>query len=99
RSYHGGGLPAFYKYSHELCLISSSGIIESPIAPIMRALQKMLRRGVKSLLGEVESFSSLVDDLRGLSWRLFAQESHLNWWLTLLSFWLLKRRSNVTMIR
>ncbi|MCI71274.1 hypothetical protein A2U01_0092537, partial [Trifolium medium] len=44
--------------------------MESPATPIVRALKKLLTRGVEHLLDEVESFSSLVDDLRDYSWRL-----------------------------
>ncbi|MCI57966.1 hypothetical protein A2U01_0079219, partial [Trifolium medium] len=51
--------------------------MESPAAPVVRALKKLLSKGLDHLIDEVESFSSLVDDLRGYSWRLSWQETHL----------------------
>ncbi|MCI05908.1 hypothetical protein A2U01_0026963, partial [Trifolium medium] len=50
--------------------------MESPVAPIIRALKKLLLKGLEHLINEVESFSSLVDDLRVYSWRLSWQEAH-----------------------
>ncbi|MCI06333.1 hypothetical protein A2U01_0027392 [Trifolium medium] len=50
--------------------------MESPAAPVVRALKKLLSKGSEHLINEVESFSSLVDDLRGYSWRLSWQEAH-----------------------
>ncbi|MCI05994.1 hypothetical protein A2U01_0027049, partial [Trifolium medium] len=39
-----------------------------PVAPLIKSLKKMLRKEPKDLMEEIESFSSLVDDLRGYSW-------------------------------
>ncbi|PNY05506.1 hypothetical protein L195_g001958 [Trifolium pratense] len=50
--------------------------METPMAPIIRSLKMLLVRGGSHLLRNIESFSSLVDDLRDYSWRLSRSEAH-----------------------
>ncbi|GAU28889.1 hypothetical protein TSUD_293410 [Trifolium subterraneum] len=47
----------------------------SPVPSIIQDLLNELFQGPDHLLHEVETFSSLVDDLRGYSWRLSSHES------------------------
>ncbi|GAU29783.1 hypothetical protein TSUD_161880 [Trifolium subterraneum] len=49
--------------------------MSSPVPSIIQDLLNELLQGPDHLLREVETFSSLVDDLRGYSWRLSSHES------------------------